>query len=131
MSKRPEKTWQFGSTTASLLVAYLLVLQGFGVGFSIGSRTGQVGLFASAICQNSDKQRADTVPGLPAPSRGHADKCCVFHFSGAGVAPAYVAGTTPTSSGFALAAWTAEKTREPSHRSTLPVGSRAPPSIYL
>jgi hypothetical protein len=131
MSKRPEKTWQFGSTTASLLVAYLLVLQGFGVGFSIGSRTGQVGLFASAICTNADKQGSDAAPGLPAPSRGHADKCCVFHFSGAGIPPAYVSGTTFASAAFAQAAWVAENTREPSHRLTLPVGSRAPPSIYL
>jgi hypothetical protein len=129
MINRTEKTWQFGSTTASLLVAYLLVLQGFAVGYSISSRTGQIGLFASAICLSGEKAKNENTPGLPAQSRGHADKCCVFHFSGAGVPPANLWGTGAPPSAYAQTAWAAETESDFSHRPTLPVGSRAPPSI--
>jgi hypothetical protein len=128
ITARPLKTWQVGSTTASLLVASLLVLQGLVIGFAINLR-GESGLSANSICvTKGDAQAGD--PSAPAPRRAHADQCCVFHCSG-GVPPASSWEEALARISYAQDAWSGEETDAFSPRPTLPVGSRAPPISIL
>jgi hypothetical protein len=124
----PPKARQVGSTTASLLVASLLVLQGLALVFAINLR-GESGLSANSICvTKGDAQAGD--PSAPAPRRAHADQCCVFHCSG-GVPPASSWEEALARISHAQDAWSGEETDAFSPRPTLPVGSRAPPISIL
>jgi len=127
ITARPPKTWQVGSTTASLLVASLLVLQGLVIGFA--SIRGEAGLSANSICVTKGDARAGD-PSAPAPRRAHADQCCVFHCSG-GVPPASSWEEAVARISHAQDAWSGEETDAFSPRPTLPVGSRAPPISIL
>ena len=129
MTARPLKTRQVGSTTASLLVASLLVLQGLVIGFAINLR-GESALSANSICvTKGDAQAGD--PSTPAPRRAHADECCVFHCSGGGVPPASSWEEALARISHAQDAWSGDETDAFSPRPTLPVGSRAPPISIL
>lgn len=128
ITARPPKTWQVGSTTASLLVASLLVLQGLVIGFA--SIRGEAGLSANSICvTKGDAQAGD--PSAPAPRRAHGDQCCVFHCSGGGVPPTSSWEEALARISHAQDAWFGEETDAYSPRPTLPVGSRAPPISIL
>jgi hypothetical protein len=129
ITARPLKTWQVGSTTASLLVASLLVLQGLVIGFAINLR-GEAGLSANSICVTKGDARASD-PSAPAPRRAHGDSCCVFHCSGGGVPPASSWQEALVRTSHAQDAWSGEETDAFSPRPTLPVGSRAPPTSIL
>jgi len=131
MVTKNDKTWQFGSTTASLLVAYMLVLQGFAVGFALSPKTGQLGIFANSVCLNGETQSNNNAPGMPSQSRGHGDKCCVFHYSGAGIPPVALWNEALFRTSYAQAVWSEATTRTPMPWPTLPVGSRAPPTSIL
>jgi hypothetical protein len=129
MTARPLKTWQVGSTTASLLVASLIVLQGLVIGFATNLR-GESGLSANSICvTKGDAQAGD--PSAPAPRRAHGDPCCVFHCSGGGVPPTSSWEEALARISHAQDAWSGEETDAYSPRQTLPVGSRAPPISIL
>ena len=125
----PLKTRQVGSTTASLLVASLLVLQGLALVFAINLR-GEAGLSANSICVTKGDAQADD-PSAPAPRRAHADQCCVFHCSGGGVPPTSSWEEALARISHAQDAWSGEETDAFSPRQTLPVGSRAPPISIL
>jgi len=128
ITARPPKTWQVGSTTASLLVASLLVLQGLVIGFA--SIRGEAGLSANSICVTKGDARAGD-PSAPAPRRAHGDQCCVFHCSGGGVPPTSSWEEALARISHAQDAWSGEETDAFAPRPTLPVGSRAPPISIL
>jgi hypothetical protein len=129
MTVRIPKTWQVGTTTASLLVASLLVLQGLVIGFATNLR-GESGLSANSICvTKGDAQPGD--PSAPAPSRAHGDHCCFFHCSGGGLPAASSWEEALVRISHAQDAWSGDETDAFSPRPTLPVGSRAPPISIL
>jgi hypothetical protein len=129
MTARTPKTWQVGSTTASLLVASLLVLQGLLIGFATNLR-GEAGVSANSIClTKGDAQPGD--PSAPAPRRVHGDQCCVFHCSGGGVPPASSWEEALLRISHAQDAWSGDETDALLPWPTLPVGSRAPPISIL
>jgi hypothetical protein len=130
MTARTPKTWQVGSTTASLLVASLLVLQGLLIGFATNLRASESGLSANSICvTKGDAQPGD--PSVPAPRRAHGDQCCVFHCSGGGLPAASCWEEALVRISHAQDAWSGEETDAFPPRLTLPVGSRAPPISIL
>jgi hypothetical protein len=127
VKRNANKTWQFGPASATLLVAYLLVLQGLAVGFTVGAKSG---LFAGSICLSKGSGSSKADPAAPGrQSHNSADVCCVLHCSGMGdaTAAAFTAQTpplrlvaerlTPFSAQDGLA-----------RTATPPLGSRAPPS---
>jgi hypothetical protein len=130
MSARGEvKTWQFGSTAVTLLVAYLFVLQGFAVGVSFSGRAS--GLFANAICFNKSSGPLSGDPVTPARPARHGDVCCVVHcasLGGATAASAFV-GETPPPASYATIKLAFDKTSLHPETSTPPLGSRAPPVL--
>ncbi len=129
MIMRREKTWHFGSTAATLLAAYMLVLQGVAGGIVGTAKFGGVGLFGNAICFNKAETPLDR--STPArPGRQHSDACCVFHCSsfGGGTASNAFWDETPVRVGKTQARLLSNETGVRLRRSTLPVGSRAPPS---
>lgn len=131
MSGRSEvRTWQCGSTAVTLLVAYLLVLQGFAIGVSFSGRNS--GLFANAICFDKSSGPLSGDPATPArPARQGGDACCVVHcasLGGATAASAFVGETLPPASFSTIELAFDEKSLSPK-ASTPPLGSRAPPVL--
>ncbi|WP_292531005.1 hypothetical protein [Methylocystis sp.] len=131
MSTRSEvKTWQYGSTAVTLLVAYLLVLQGFAIGVSSSGRAS--GLFANAICFNKSSGPLSGDPATPArPARQGGDVCCVAHcapLGGATAASAFVGEAHPPAS-YSTIKLAFDATSISSEASTPPLGSRAPPIL--
>lgn len=120
---------QISSAAATLLVAYLLVLQGLALGVTSGRTTG--GLFTASICFNKAAAPLGDNPATPARPARHGDACCVFHvaFGTAGAASPFV-GEPPAAlnldvqRGFDMAA-------VPHDAATPPLGSRAPPSVLI
>jgi hypothetical protein len=132
MAPTGSKAWPLGTTTASLFVAYMLVLQSLAIGLA-GAPSLLRGGAASGVCINAseaESQRGE--PAGPGPSQGHVgDQCCVLHFAGAGLPPAAVFSDAPDRRFSALADWIGATTRLFSPWPTLPLGSRAPPSFLL
>ncbi|MGJ0395097.1 MAG: DUF2946 family protein [Methylocystis sp.] len=131
MSGRSDvKTWQCGSTAVTLLVAYLLALQGFAIGVSFSGRNS--GLFASAICFNKSSGPLSGDPATPArPARQGGDVCCVAHcasFGGATAASAFVGEPRPPAS-YSTIKLAFDETSLSPEASTPPLGSRAPPIL--
>jgi hypothetical protein len=108
----------------------LLVLQGLLIGFATNLR-GESGLSANSICLTKSQAQPGGDPSAPAPTRGHADQCCVFHCAGAGapVASSWEEGLVRVS--HAQDVRSADPTGAFSPWPTLPVGSRAPPISIL
>ena len=131
MSGRSEvKTWQCASSAATLLVAYLLVLQGFAIGVSFSGRTS--GLFANSICFSKASAPLAGDPATPArPARQGGDACCVAHcasFGGATAAADFVGGNHPPAS-FSTIQLAFGESSLSLEASTPPLGSRAPPVL--
>jgi hypothetical protein len=130
MSGRSDvKTWQCGSTAVTLLVAYLLVLQGFAIGVSFSGRNS--GLFANAICFNKASGPLSGDPATPARPARQGDVCCVVHcasLGGATAASAFVGETRPLAS-FSTIRLAFDETSLTPEASTPPLGSRAPPVL--
>lgn len=131
MSARGEvKTWQCGSTAVTLLVAYMLVLQGFAIGVSFSGRT--PGLFANAICFSKSSGPLSDDPSTPVrPARQGGDVCCVVHcasLGGATAASPFVGETAPSASYATIKLAFGEDSLRP-EASTPPLGSRAPPVL--
>ncbi|MGD9539864.1 DUF2946 family protein [Methylocystis sp.] len=132
MSGRSEvRTWQCGSTAVTLLVAYLLVLQGFAIGVSFSGRSSS--LFASAICFNKSSGPLSGDPATPArPARQGGDVCCVVHcasLGGATAASAFVGEPRPPAAAFSTIKLAFDETSLFPEASTPPLGSRAPPVL--
>jgi hypothetical protein len=128
------RTWPLGSTTASLFVASMLVLQSLAVVLAgpVGGLRG--GLFAGGLCLGSSDSRGggndSSEPSRP--TGGHiGDQCCVFHCGGAGLPPSEIVAGAPTRSYGAARALSADARASFAHWPTLPVGSRAPPNSIL
>ncbi len=128
MNPRNARTRHFGSTAATLLVAYLLVLQGIAAG-AITSARGAA-LFADAICLSKSSGPLDSPAAPIRPSR-HGDACCVIHcvaFGGA-TAPSPFVGETPPALSFVEAKLAYDNALTEAKAATPPLGSRAPPTL--
>lgn len=128
MTQQTDKTWQYGQAAATLLVAYMFVLQGLAVGFAVGASSAR-GVDES-VCLTA---RAAPSNGKPAgPSRGShgLDACCIVHCSGLGdgVVASFVPPIAPLPAHAELLAPLSDS-GDAGHRDTLPVGARAPPSL--
>jgi hypothetical protein len=134
MAATTQERWRIGSTATSLLVAYLLVLQGVAVAFAglgAGQRPAQGGFSASVLCASQDVAVSPDSKTAPMRSQRHGGKCCVIHCSSAGAPPPAAEALSLWRSWRAQAsffAWTAHP-RAP--RLLLPVGSRAPPEAIV
>jgi hypothetical protein len=129
MTPRREKTRQFGSTAATLLVAYLLILQGIAAGAVTSARGAAI--FADAICLSKSSGPLDGAPGAPTRSSRHGDACCVVHMAGLGgaAAPSPFVGETPPALTYVEARLAFEHALPNAGAATPPLGSRAPPVL--
>jgi hypothetical protein len=120
------RTRHFGSTAATLLVAYLLVLQGLAAGVVTTARG--AALFDGAICLSKASGPLDGAPGGPT---RHGDACCVFHCAslGGATAPSPFIGETPPALSYVEAKLAFDHALSGSEAATPPLGSRAPPSL--
>jgi hypothetical protein len=129
MTPRSDKTRHFGSTAATLLVAYLLILQGIAAGAVTSARG--AALFADAICQSKAVGALDGAPGAPIRPTRHGDACCVVHMAafGGATAPSPFVGETPPALTFVAARVAYEHAPHNTEAATPPLGSRAPPAL--
>lgn len=120
---------QFGSTAATLLVAYLFILQGLAAGVVTSSR-GE-GLFADSICLSKGSGPLDGGTGGPIRSSRHGDACCVVHCAslGGATAPASITADTPPTLSYVSAKLAFAQGLSGSEPATPPLGSRAPPTL--
>jgi hypothetical protein len=122
------KTWQFNTAPATLLAAYLLVLQGIALGFAVGVSPGSSGLFSGSICFSRGGAPSQANPSAPARSSHQSDVCCVIHCSGFG--DATVAGPVspmPPIQSIAEILTPFSVQHGFGRPATPPLGSRAPP----
>jgi hypothetical protein len=114
---------RFGSTASSLLVAYLLVLQGVMVAISgLGAATGPMAGGLLCAAQGAAAPSSDEAPQAP---------CCVLHCAGAAAPPPALAGLAPPAMVVAQAAFPGDASARRAPRQLLPVGSRAPPQLLV
>lgn len=120
--------FQVGSTTATLLVAYLFVLQGLAVG--VTTVRSPSGLFANAICL-TNAPGDEKAPATPARSSRHGDVCCVLQCGalGAAAAAAPFVGAIPPALSYVEVKPAFDATVVRADAATPPLGSRAPPSL--
>lgn len=125
------RNWQFSSTAATLLVAYLLVLQGFAVNVSAGGRAAS-GLLTNAICFSKPSGPLSGDPATPTRPARHGDVCCVVHCAslggGAATASPFV-GEAPPSLSYVEVKLAFDETLLRAEAATPPLGSRAPPVV--
>lgn len=128
MDPRSERTRHFGSTAATLLVAYLLVLQGIAAGVVTSARGSA--LFADAICLSKSSGPLDG-PAAPIRPARHGDACCVIHCAsiGGATAPSPFIGETPPALTYVEAKLAFDHALPNTEAATPPLGSRAPPSL--
>ncbi|QGM97355.1 DUF2946 family protein [Methylocystis parvus] len=129
MNPRSENSRHFGSTAATLLVAYLLILQGIAAG-AVASTRGAA-LFADAICLSKSSGALDGAPGAPIRSSRHGDACCVVQMAGFGgaAAPSPFIGETPPALTYVEARLAFGHALPSAEAATPPLGSRAPPVL--
>lgn len=128
MTQQTDRTWQYGQTAATLLVAYMFVLQGLAAGFIVGA-TSVRGGYGNAICLTTRTTPASGKPAGPGRASHGVDACCVQHCSGLGdgVPEGFAQPPCPTAAHATLLAPLSESS-EVWRRATLPVGARAPPA---
>ena len=118
-----------GSTAATLLVAYLFILQGLAAGVGASSRVSP--LFADAICLSNGSGPFDGGTGSPIRSSHHGDACCVVHcvtLGGATPPSAFTVATPPTLF-HVTANLVFAHTLAGAEPATPPLGARAPPVV--
>jgi hypothetical protein len=132
MIARKDRSWQFGPTTVTLLVAYMLVLQGLAVIVASGARSAGSGLLANSICLTKSQSPLGGSNAPAAPSH-HSDVCCVLHCSGFGPAPAadFAGDAPPPPLALASILLPSDQPAGPSPAATPPLGSRAPPASLV
>lgn len=129
MTQQSDKSRQYGQTAATLLVAYLLVLQGLAAGLVVGARAGQnVG---SAICLTAKTAADENSQGPRAPAH-RIDACCVQHCTGldGGVIGGFAELDPPHSPEAGLLLPLRESGGH-KRLAQLPVGARAPPVLAV
>lgn len=117
-----------GRAALSLLLVYLLVLQGVFAG--IASAAPNTGPLADAICLSKPSVPFDGSPGVPARHVRH-DGCCAFHAAGAGggsAEPSF-ADEAPVFSSSAAPRRAYDLSQLRASAATPPIGSRAPPRM--
>ena len=122
---------RFKPAAATLLVAYLLVLQGFTAGFAANGRTAFGGLFGNSICLSKPDALNGGNPALPARSGQKHDGCCAFHSSGMGGPVSWFSDAIDRTLVVSGATTADTSVGRVGFLATLPVGSRAPPTLYL
>ncbi|MEK4033193.1 hypothetical protein WOC76_18220 [Methylocystis sp. IM3] len=129
MIPRNDRRGHFGSTAATLLVAYLLILQGIAAG-AVTSARGSA-LFSDAICLGKSAGPLGGAPGAPIRPTRHGDACCVIHCVslGGATAPSPFVGETPPPLTYIEARLAFEHALSGSEAATPPLGSRAPPAL--
>lgn len=129
MSSCSDKHRHFGSTAATLLVAYLLILQGLAAGTVTSARG--AALFADAICQSKASGALDGAPGAPIRTSRHGDACCVVQMAsfGGATAPSPFVGETPPALSYVEARLAFGHALPNAEAATPPLGSRAPPVL--
>lgn len=129
MTARSDRTRHFGSAAATLLVAYLLVLQGIAAGVVTSARG--AALFADAICLSKSAGPLEHTPGTPIRPSRHADACCVFHCAslGGAASPSPFVGETPPPLSYVEAKLAFDHALPNAGAATPPLGSRAPPAL--
>jgi hypothetical protein len=127
MTLRSDRNRHFGSTAATLLVTYLLILQGIAAG-AVSSARGAA-LFADAICLSKSGGGLDGAPGAPVRHGRHGDACCVVHMAsfGGAAAPSPFIGEIPPALTYVEARLAFSHALPHGDASTPPLGSRAPP----
>lgn len=119
----------FGSTAATLLVAYLFILQGLAAGIVTSSHGS--GLFADTLCLSKGSSPLDGGSGGPIRRSRHGDACCVVHcvsMGGAtGLSP--FIGETPPALSYVAAKLAFAHALSGAEPATPPLGSRAPPVL--
>ncbi len=132
MTSNANETRRLGSATSTLLAAYLLVLQGVVVAISgFGDANARMGA-SGQLCLTQNEAR-DAKNGLPAaPAHSDRHQCCVLHYLGDGGPTPFAAAQAPVRNWRAarlsrLAGGLAAR----SPRAMLPVGSRAPPAVFV
>jgi hypothetical protein len=127
VTQQTDKSWQYGQTAATLLVAYLFVLQGIALGLSIGARAGQGGP-GSVVCLTA-RPTVDDRSQAPRPASHGIDACCLQHCSGLdGGAVAAAAGFEAPAGQYATLLSPPLEAPFLPRREVLPLGARAPPS---
>jgi hypothetical protein len=130
MNPAGEKRRHFSSTAATLLAAYLLLLQGLAAGAVTSARG--AALFSDSICLSKSSGPAENAPGAPIrPSRHGDSACCVFHCAsmGGATAPSPFVGETPPALSYLEARLAFDHALSGSEAATPPLGSRAPPAL--
>ena len=129
MTPRINRNGQFGSTAATLLVAYLFILQGLAAGVVTHSRGS--GLFADTLCLSKGSGPLDGGNGGPIRPSRHGDACCVVHCAtlGGATAPSPFTGETPPALSYVAAKLAFAHALSGSEPATPPLGSRAPPAL--
>lgn len=119
----------FGSTAATLLVAYLFILQGLAAGVVTSSRGSP--LFADSICLSNGSNPFDGGSGSPMRSSRHGDACCIIHCVSLGGAtpPSAFTGETPTALFHVTARLAYAHALAGAEPATPPLGARAPPAL--
>jgi hypothetical protein len=130
VTQQSDRSRQYGQTAATLLVAYLLVLQGLAAGLAVGARAGQSAL-GSAICLTAKAAADENSQGPRAPVH-RMDACCIQHCTGldGGVIGGFAEFDPPHSpeAGLLLPL----RVSGGHNRLTqLPVGARAPPVLAV
>jgi hypothetical protein len=130
MAAISQDKWRIGATATSLLVAYLLILQGVVVSFASlggGAQAAEGGFSGGVFC--ASEERAVTPDGktLPRRSQRHGETCCLVHCSSAG-APPSAEMFSPRRPWLAQASYFARAAEPRAPRPLLPLGSRAPPA---
>lgn len=120
-----------GSTASSLLVAYLLVLQGVMVALSgLGPAASPIA-GNGVLCATQGIAEASKDAGAPLQTHSHKDFCCVLHCSGAGAPPPSTVALAPPNGALHESLRPVGAVAERSPRLLLPVGSRAPPRVLV
>jgi hypothetical protein len=131
VTQQNDKSRQYGQTAATLLVAYLLVLQGLAAGLVVGARAGQ-NVLGSAICLTAKTSSVDEgSQGPRAPAHG-MDACCVQHCTGldGGVVGGFAELDAPPSPEVGILLPLRESGGH-KRLAQLPVGARAPPALAV
>jgi hypothetical protein len=115
---------QMRPRAATLLAAYMLVLQGLALGFANGATSGY-----GQVCLTGARTAERNAPATPSRPSPHSDLCCVVHCSGldgAALAAAF-GGDSPRLASHRDAPSLAANEPPRSVRAMFPLGSRAPP----
>lgn len=127
MTQQSDKSRQYGQTAATLLVAYLLVLQGVALGLTIGARAGQ-GALGSVVCLTA-RTAVDNRSEAPRPASHGLETCCLQHCSGLdSAAVGTAAGFESPVALYASLVSPPRATAALPRREVLPLGARAPPA---